>query len=368
MTSKCGKNKKVAHEAQPPTILFQTRANQLICSSVFSHLSLFGIKRNSNTNTLWLFAMLNKNRSFTVDGHSQKVEAYLSVRERILRSELKSSLVAILPSKTTFWCRSPIIIWNSAKILKYTAFILLDYDWFDLTPRSFWLVNYTPIISFLPTFVHVPANKRCSLTENYTLQIQWKYQVLFVYHVTEPLRILESHVPESHVPEFHVPEFHVSVPLLVNHKTAVSIQIFHGLLLVGKPEFWGWSLAEKASLTCFTAAASLYKSNSSAFFNWMSLSYIDFREFCTHFHYHNLLILNTHKSDFALNFNIRSLNPTNSEMVHWVPPIFSSVNTNVNLSFSCWLLWSLWNELYYTQLKTSLLPLKFTEYQRVLYN
>lgn len=88
-------------------------------------------------NTLWLFAMLNKNRSFTVDGHSQKVEAYLSVRERILRSELKSSLVAILPSKTAFWCRSPIIIWNSTKILKYTAFILLDYDWFDLTPRSF---------------------------------------------------------------------------------------------------------------------------------------------------------------------------------------------------------------------------------------
>ena len=81
MMSKCGKNKKVAHEAQPPTILFQTRANQLIWSSVFSHLSLFGIKRNSNTNTLWLFAMLNKNRSFTVDGHSQKVEAYLSVRE-----------------------------------------------------------------------------------------------------------------------------------------------------------------------------------------------------------------------------------------------------------------------------------------------
>ena len=182
-------------------------------------------------------------------------------------------------SKTAFWCRSPIIIWNSAKILKYTAFILLDYDWFDLTPCSFWLVNYTPIISFLPTFVHVPANKRCFLTENYTLQIQWKYQVLFVYHVTEPLRILESHVPESlsfrvpkshvsesHVPKFHVPESHVSVPLLVNHKMAVSIQIFHGLLLVGKPEFWGWSLAEKASLTCFTAAASLYKSNSSAFF------------------------------------------------------------------------------------------------------
>lgn len=189
------------------------------------------------------------------------------------------------------------------KILKYTTFILLNYDWFDLTPRSFLLVNYTPIISFLPTFVHVPANKRCFLAENYTLQIQWKYQVLFVYHVTEPLRILESHVPESpsfRIPEFHVPESHVSVPLLVNHKTAVSIQIFHGLLLVGKPEFWGWSLAEKASLTCFTAAASLYKSNSSAFFNWMSLSYIDFQEFCTHFHYHNLLILNTHKSDFAL--------------------------------------------------------------------
>ena len=143
MTSKCGKNKKVAHEAQPPTILFQTRANQLICSSVLSHLSLFGTKRNSNTNTLWLFAMLNKNRSFAVDGHSQKVEAYLSVRERILRSELKSSLVAIFlqgnksTSKTAFWCCSPFIIWNSAKILKYTTFILLNYDWFDLTPRSF---------------------------------------------------------------------------------------------------------------------------------------------------------------------------------------------------------------------------------------
>ena len=100
MTSKCGKNKKVAHEAQPPTILFQTRANQLICSSVFSHLSLFGTKRNSNTNTLWLFAMLNKNRSFAVDGHSQKVEAYLSVREQILSSELKSSLVAIFYKET----------------------------------------------------------------------------------------------------------------------------------------------------------------------------------------------------------------------------------------------------------------------------
>ena len=34
------------------TILFQTRANQLICSSVFSRLSLFGTKRNANTNTL----------------------------------------------------------------------------------------------------------------------------------------------------------------------------------------------------------------------------------------------------------------------------------------------------------------------------
>ena len=119
-----------------------------------------------------------KNRSFAVDGHSQKVEAYLSVRERILRSELKSSLVAIFlqgnksTSKTAFWCCSPFIIWNSAKILKYTTFILLNYDWFDLTPRSFLLVNYTPIISFLPTFVHVPANKRCFLAENYTLQIQ----------------------------------------------------------------------------------------------------------------------------------------------------------------------------------------------------
>ena len=29
------------------TILFQTRANQLICSSVFSRLSLFGTKRNA---------------------------------------------------------------------------------------------------------------------------------------------------------------------------------------------------------------------------------------------------------------------------------------------------------------------------------
>ena len=33
-------------------ILFQTRANQLICSSVFSRLSLFRTKRNANTNTL----------------------------------------------------------------------------------------------------------------------------------------------------------------------------------------------------------------------------------------------------------------------------------------------------------------------------
>ena len=31
---------------------FQTHANQLICSSVFSRLSLFGTKRNANTNTL----------------------------------------------------------------------------------------------------------------------------------------------------------------------------------------------------------------------------------------------------------------------------------------------------------------------------
>ena len=170
-----------------------------------------------------------------------------------------------------------------------------------------------PIISFLPTFVHVPANKRCFLTENYTLQIQWKYQVFFVYHVTEPLRILESHAPESpsfrvpeshvseshvpkfHVPEFHVPEFHVPeshVPESHVPESYVSVP-----LLVKK---WGWSLAKEASLTCFTAAASLYKSNSYAFFNWMSLSCIDFQEFCTHFHYHNLLILNTHKSDFAL--------------------------------------------------------------------
>ena len=34
------------------TILFQKHANQLICSSVFSRLSLFGTKRNANTNTL----------------------------------------------------------------------------------------------------------------------------------------------------------------------------------------------------------------------------------------------------------------------------------------------------------------------------
>ena len=34
------------------TILFQTRANQLIFSSIFSRLSLFGTKRNANTNTL----------------------------------------------------------------------------------------------------------------------------------------------------------------------------------------------------------------------------------------------------------------------------------------------------------------------------
>ena len=33
------------------TILFQTRANQLICSSVFSRLSLYGTKRNADTNT-----------------------------------------------------------------------------------------------------------------------------------------------------------------------------------------------------------------------------------------------------------------------------------------------------------------------------
>ena len=31
---------------------FQTHANQLICSSVFSRLSLFGTKKNANTNTL----------------------------------------------------------------------------------------------------------------------------------------------------------------------------------------------------------------------------------------------------------------------------------------------------------------------------
>ena len=46
--------------------------------------------------------MLNKNRSFAVDGHSQKVEAYLSVRERILSSELKSSLVAISKRKQKY--------------------------------------------------------------------------------------------------------------------------------------------------------------------------------------------------------------------------------------------------------------------------
>ena len=110
MTSKCGKNKKVAHEAQPPTILFQTCANQLICSSVFSHLSLFGTKRNTYhylelkeilIRTLYGCLLCStKNRSFAVDGHSQKVEAYLSVRERILRSELKSSLVAIFYKET----------------------------------------------------------------------------------------------------------------------------------------------------------------------------------------------------------------------------------------------------------------------------
>ena len=100
MTSKCGKNKKVAHEAQPPTILFQTRANQLICSSVFSHLSLFGTKRNSNRTLYGCLLCSTKNRSFAVDGHSQKVEAYLSVREWIPRSELKSSLVAIFYKET----------------------------------------------------------------------------------------------------------------------------------------------------------------------------------------------------------------------------------------------------------------------------
>ena len=48
-------------------------------------------------------------------------------------------------------------------------------------------------------------NSFLETTENYTLQIQRKCQVLFVYHVPE------THVPESHVPESHVPESHVPV-------------------------------------------------------------------------------------------------------------------------------------------------------------
>ena len=52
----CGRgtflNLKCSYTQATCTILFQTRANQLICSSVFSRLSFFGTKGNANTNTL----------------------------------------------------------------------------------------------------------------------------------------------------------------------------------------------------------------------------------------------------------------------------------------------------------------------------
>ena len=79
--------------------------------------------------------------------------------------------------------------------------------------------NHRLLLTSFPVY-----NSFLETTENYTLQIQRKYQVLFVYRVPEShvpeshvpeSHVPVSHVPESHVPESHVPESHVPVLLLV---------------------------------------------------------------------------------------------------------------------------------------------------------
>ena len=77
------------------TILFQTHANQLIRGSVFSRLSLFGTKRNSNTNNL------NK-------------ETYL------YHSFCKSLHLRQLPNHArskTSWARKMAVFWASGVLL-----------------------------------------------------------------------------------------------------------------------------------------------------------------------------------------------------------------------------------------------------------
>ena len=107
-----------------------------------------------------------------------------------------------------------------------------------MSGRTMYAENHRLLLTSFPVY-----NSFLETTENYTLQIQRKYQVLLFItsesyvtkshvaksHVSESHAsefhvsvsyvsesyVPESYVPESHVPESHVPESHVPVPLLV---------------------------------------------------------------------------------------------------------------------------------------------------------